>query len=187
MDVWFTTHLGEARLLSAILQTFFVIIHSFSWHDTSHGHSAIGFYLLAQDGTTGLDVVLHFIMCLLKMFIDALRSAYDGRLIYNRSWWCKVQFGAHFCVVMGSFNWHSASHGPSAIAELLFIFSYKIDWSRCGFFMSSCVCWGCLLMLCSSWPSVNRRRFTWFTWTVCVCWLNTLFHQIKGPCTIQES
>jgi len=169
MGVWFTTHLGEARLLSAILQTFFVIIHSFSWHDTSHGHSAIGFYLLAQDGTTGLDVFLHFVMRLLKMFIDALRSAYDECLICNTSWWCKVQFGAHFCVVMGSFNWHSASHGPSAIAELLFIFSYKIDWSRCGFFMLLCICWGCLLMLCSSRPSFSSRRFTWFTWTVCVC------------------
>jgi len=112
-------------------------------------------------------------------------TSYLQHILVMQGFW--VQFGAHFSVIVHGFNWRDALRSPSAIAELLFIFSYKIDWFGCGFFMSSCVCWGCLLMLCSSRPSVNCRRFTWFTWTVCVCWLHTLFHQIKGPCTIQES
>ena len=87
---------------------FSVIVHSFNWRNASRGPLAIGFYLLAQDGTTGLDVVLHFVLHLLRTFIDALRSTYDGRLICNiyfvmQGFWV-LQFNAHFCVIMHGFQ-----------------------------------------------------------------------------------
>jgi len=176
--IWWTSDLQHILVMQGFwvqfCRHFSVIVYGFNWRDTSCGPWAVGFYLLAQDETTGLDVVSSFWLVSVEdvywCFTIHVRWWSDLQLIFlvMQGFW--VQFGAHFCVIMHCF-----------------IFSYKIDWFGCGFLMSSCVCWGCLLMLCSSRPSFNRRRFTWFTWTVCVCWLNTLFHQIKGPCTIQES
>ena len=145
MDVWFATHTWWCKAFECnSADHFSVIVHSFNWRNASCGPLAIGFYLLAQDGTTGLDVVLH-LSCIywgrLLMLYDPLTM--DVWFATYTSW-CKafeccnlMHIFASLCTV---FNWHGASRGPSAIAELLFIFSYKIDWFGCGFFMLSCIC-----------------------------------------------
>jgi len=74
MDVWFATHLGDARLLSAIRCTFLRRYGRFqlTWHIAwSLGDSWASFPLLIQDWLVWIWF-LHVVVRLLRMFIDAL-------------------------------------------------------------------------------------------------------------------
>jgi len=48
----------------------------------------------------------------------------------------QVQFNEHLCNISHGFNWHSASRGPSAIAEaellVLLVIFFKVHKSECG-------------------------------------------------------
>ena len=62
-----------------------------------------------------------------------------------------MQFDEHLCDIQHGFNWHGASRGPSAIAELLeaLRFTDKYELTDCGsFFEERDVLTGNIRLLC---------------------------------------